>query len=427
MRKALLLLAVLVSACTDPTPAEVRHYITGAWERTVRENPDDEGTLIGLPFPYTVPSPEGMFQEMYYWDTFFTNEGLLADGLTGQARNNTANLLYLVERYGFVPNGSRTWYLSRSQPPFLSLMVASVFAHTRDTLWLRGAYATLRKEYDFWMTRRMTPCGLNRYSGEDAPRWLIDEFVVTGGQRLGTTFTWESQAEHDALGRHFTAEAESGWDFNPRFDRRCEDFCPVDLNALLYAFECHMADFACVLGEDPQPWRSAAAARKERMDALLWDGTCFYDYDWVNGRRSDVLSAAVFTPLFTGMATPEQAGQIAKALSRLEFPYGLAVCEDKPYPYRYQWSYPNTWPPTTFMAVFGLDRYGFKRDARRLARKYIGLVCRSFRMTGRIWEKYDAQQGFSSPGEEYETPEMLGWSAAAYSCLYDYLHPGKKK
>lgn len=422
MKRVLLLAALLVTACADPTPERVRDYIRTSWERTVRVNPEDDGTLIGLPCPYTVPSPEGMFQEMYYWDTYFTNEGLLADGLTELAKGNTTNLLALVDRYGFVPNGSRTWYLSRSQPPFLSLMVASVFHHTRDTFWLQGAYETLRKEYDFWMTRRMTPCGLNRYSGQDAPQWLIDEFVVTGGQRLAAEFTWEDQQEHDALGRHFTAEAESGWDFNPRFDRRCEDFCPVDLNALLYAFEGNMAEFSRTLGLDPGPWEEAAQARKARMDALLWDGACYYDYDWVKGRRSDVLSAAIFTPLFTGMASQGQADGVADALGRLEFPYGLAVCEDKPYPYAYQWSYPNTWPPTTFMAVFGLDRYGHKEQARRLARKYIDLVCRSFKMTGKIWEKYDAVQGFSSPGEEYQTPEMLGWSAATYSCLYDYIH-----
>lgn len=422
MKRLLILLAVLTTSCGSNTPKHVREYVASSWDRTVRENTEDDGTLIGLPFPYTVPSPEGMFQEMYYWDTYFTNEGLLQDGLVDLAKGNTSNLLYMVERFGFVPNGSRTWYLSRSQPPFLSMMVASVFKRTQDTEWLAGACQTLLKEYDFWMKRRITPCGLNRYSGEGAEQWLLDEFVITGGKRLNTEFTPGSQEEHDAIGRNFVAEAESGWDFNPRFLRRCEDFCPVDLNALMYAFEVNMADFSRALGKDPEPWEEAAAHRKELMTALLWDGNCFYDYDWVNGRLSPVVSAAIFTPLYTGMASEEQAKGVAAALKKLEFKHGLAVCEDKPYPYKYQWSYPNTWPPSTFMAVFGLDRYGYTAQARKLAKKYIDLVCRSFKMTGKIWEKYDAVQGFSSPGEEYQTPEMMGWSAATYSCLYDYIH-----
>lgn len=429
-RSIIILSAVLaLSSCTHSTESRVRRYISSSWERSVRFNPQGDSTLIGLPRPFTVPSPLGMFEEMYYWDTFFTNEGLIADGNIQLAKDNTDNILYLVEKYGFMPNGNRTWYLNRSQPPFLSLMVASVYKQTADRQWLHQAYGTLEKEYRFWMETHSCPEGLNRYSGDMAPRWLLDEFVVTGAARLGTDYHPEalSRDEADRIARNFVAEAESGWDFNPRFDRRCEEFCPVDLNSLMYSFEKNMAYFASETGLDETVsgrWEALASSRKEKMMEKMYDSgkKQFFDYDFINDTRSDVISAAVFYPLYTGLLDAEYAGELVKsALSSLEFKYGISVCEDKPYPYEYQWSYPNIWPPTTFIAVFGLDNYGFEKDARRIAGKYLRLVEKSWKQTGTIWEKYDVNLGATSTSKEYDTPEMLGWSAATYVCLSDYL------
>lgn len=146
----------------------VRDFIRTSWDASVQYNPTDSQTLIGLPRPYTVPSVSQTFQELYYWDTYFTNEGLVRDGRLDLAKNNTEDMLYLVDRYGYMPNGSRTWYLNRSQPPFLCMMVDRIFEQTEDTNWLAGAFTTLQKEYDFWMTQRITPVGLNRYSSSQA-------------------------------------------------------------------------------------------------------------------------------------------------------------------------------------------------------------------------------------------------------------------
>lgn len=428
MKKNILFsMVILISSCCSLTKGErqVREYITSSWDRTVRYNPQDSGSLFGLPFRYTVPSPEGMFQEMYYWDTYFTNEGLIADGRIDLAKGNTMNLLSLANRFGFVPNGSRTWYLSRSQPPFLSLMVKSVYDSTKDEVWLKDAYRVLKKEYDFWQTRRMTQCGLNRYAGTGADQALVDEFVVTGGKRLGKDFNalGMTAEEHEKLGRDFTAEAESGWDFNPRFERVCGDFCPVDLNALMYSFEKNMESFSGIIGAGEEDrWASAAEKRRVLIDSLLYDSErrIFFDYNYVTGRRSDIVSAAAFVPLFCGLASEEQAAGIRDAIKKLEYKYGLSVCEQRDYGYDYQWSFPNTWPPTTFMAVFGLDRYGYRSDALRIAEKYLRLVVKSYRRTGTIWEKYDVVSGLKSEGEEYQTPEMLGWSAGTFICLSEY-------
>lgn len=426
------LLLAAATACnpapksTDADIARVRAFIRDSWEGTVRYNPTDSQTLIGLPRPYTVPCASETFQELYYWDTFFANEGLIRDGRLEQARNNVEDMLYLVRRYGFMPNGSRTWYLNRSQPPFLCMMVDRIFEQTRDTAWLARVYPTLRREYDFWMTQRITPCGLNHYSSS-ADDALKQEFVTTAGERLGIDFRQQGLSEPELLrlGAHLAAEAESGWDFNPRFEGRCEDFCPVDLNANLYFYEQAFARYAKLLGDETAAaeWSRTAEMRRERINRLcLADDGIYYDYDYINDRRSTVVSGAVFSLLNAGLPDAQQARRLVKgALRRLEFEYGIAACEDKPYACTYQWSYPNGWPPITYLAIRGLDRYGFTGKARRLARKYVATVVSTFDETHNLWEKYNIREGNVNVSHEYKTPPMLGWSAGTFIYASDYL------
>lgn len=408
---------------------DVREYISSSWDSTVRYNPEDEGTLLGLPCPYTVPCPEGTFQEMYYWDTFFTNEGLLRDGRTELAAGNVENMMYLIQKHGYMPNGSRTWYLNRSQPPYLAWMVESVFDATGDTLWLARAYDVIAKEYDFWVTQRGTSVGLSAYSSS-ADDALAEEFVNTASQRLCHDFRSDCATHEDMLrmGRHFAAEAESGWDFNPRFLRRCEDFCPVDLNANLYHYERLMGRFSKILGGgDEQLWSTRAGRRKELMDRYMkGDDGLYYDYDHVSGTRSPVVSAAVFNLLAAGVPDADDAQALAEAaLARLECSFGLAMCAEGDYGYDYQWSWPYGWAPGAYMAVRGLENYGFSSDAARLAEKYVNSICRIYRRTGTLWEKYDVTDIFADVDAEYETPEMLGWSAGVFVYLSDYLENKK--
>ena len=406
--------------------ARVRDFIRTSWDASVQYNPKDSLTLIGMPRPYTVPSVSRTFQELYYWDTYFTNEGLVRDGRLDLAKNNTDNMLYLVERFGYMPNGSRTWYLNRSQPPFLCMMVDRIFEQTGDTAWLAGAFAVLQKEYDFWMTQRMTPVGLNRYSSSAGDE-LKQEFVTTGGERLRTDFRSRGLSEPELLrlGAHFAAEAESGWDFTPRFERRCEDFCPVDLNANLFLYETLFARYALLAGdaEAARKWTACAEKRRTLINRYcLGEDGIYYDYDFVNDRRSEVVSGAVFSLLCAGVPDAAQARTLVrKSLARLEFEYGVAVCEDRPYAYDYQWSYPNTWPPVVCQAVRGLDAYGYKQDARRIAKKYAAMVVKTFDRTGNLWEKYNVREGNINVSNEYDMPTMLGWSAGTFIYATDYL------
>ena len=238
-----------------------------------------------------------------------------------------------------------------------------------------------------------------------------------------------SDEELYKLGHDFAAEAESGWDMNPRFDRRCGDFCPVDLNSNLYRYETNFAAFAKILGLDDEipQWEQAARSRKEKIMSMCWDPEKrqFYDYDYVNGRRSDVVSAAIFSLLYDEVVDREYADCIKAGLKDLEFEYGIAVCEDKPYDYQYQWSYPNSWPPTTYIAIAGLRNYGYDEDARRIARKYLAMVTKSFGQTGHLWEKYNVTDGTTNVSNEYEMPTMLGWSAGTFIYADEFLKGNK--
>lgn len=147
---------------------KIKEYISSHWSECTRENMHDDGTLIGLPYPYCVPAA-GHFDELYYWDTYFTNIGLILDGKAMLAKNNTDNMLYMVNKYGYYPNGNRTFFLDRSQPPFLSVMVRDIYKYYNDKVWLSSAYETLKKEYDFWNTKRILPTGLNFYNPVPQP------------------------------------------------------------------------------------------------------------------------------------------------------------------------------------------------------------------------------------------------------------------
>ena len=169
MKKCVLLLLALAGATAvcygEKMPANVErlwHHIDSVMPQSVRETPNDEGSVIALPKPYSVPCVKGAFQEMYYWDTYFTNKGLLLLGNVEQAKNNLACITYLIDKFGYMPNGSHKGLLNRSQPPYASLMARDIYDVTRDKEWLRQTVKALEKEYDFWMTKRIAPNGLNR-------------------------------------------------------------------------------------------------------------------------------------------------------------------------------------------------------------------------------------------------------------------------
>jgi alpha,alpha-trehalase len=403
---------------------KVRSFIYKNWSGTIEYNPIDKDGLIGLPKPYNVPSVHGekMFKELYYWDTYFTNLGLLNDNHVEQAKNNVDDILFLVNRFGKMPNGSRFYYLNRSQPPYLSMMVADIYRHSRDKIWLKNAVEILRKEYRFWMTQRITPTGLNRYSRSATRQEKIDmaNYLKTRFKNPAL-LDGLSKKEIITMGSNYTAEAESGWDFNPRFLNRCEDFCPIDLNSNLYLYEKNFAFFYKELGRSSEisKWEKLAKKRKSLINKYCYNKfrNLYYDYDFVNAKKSPVVSAAIFSLLYVGVAAPFQAKGIVKALPLLETEYGLRACEDKHYPLVYQWGETNAWAPLQLLAVKGLMNYKYKADADRISNKYISLVCRNFDSTNNLWEKYNVIDGTVNASNEYKMPAFLGWTAGVFIYL----------
>lgn len=396
---------------------KTEQFIENSWEKCVNQNRSDDGTLIGLPYPYTVPAV-GRFDEIYYWDTYFTNIGLIICGREELAKNNTDNLLYMADRFGFVPNGNRTYYLTHSQPPFLSEMVSDIYKIYRDRVWLSGAYKALEKEYSFWMTERITETGLNTYDTDEDEEHIIG--AVKGYERR-TGLAAEGDAY--SLGRHFLAVCESGWDVTARWGTEIFNNVPVDLNSLMYGFEKNMGYFSSELGgDDAEKWQKRAEKRLELMNKYLLKDGVFLDYNFEKKEHSKVFSAASAYPLFVKAASKEQAAAFVKELNRIEEKYGISAAEKNDIKGRYQWGYPNGWACLQYIVFAGLDNYGYHEDAVRIAKKYVSLADDVFEKTGNLWEKYNVADGnIEVKTECKEMPAMMGWSAGAYIAARHFL------
>lgn len=391
----------------------IQEYIEKTLPMTIRENKEDNDPLLGLPYPYIIPSASGMFQEMYYWDTYFANKGLLLRGDTTQVRNNIDNLRALLDRFGFVLNGSHKGFQYNSQPPFLAMMIRELYDVTGDKAWLKDAYASVKKEHEFWMNKRMTVCGLNRYDCEQLPETWIKNAADCLAERMG----FRPDKTDVELARGMYAAGESGWDCSPRMSYEVYNYAPADLNSLLYAQESQLAFFAAELElhEESAQWKAACEHRASLCRKYLKDEKGnFYDYNVITGQRSTLASAACFYPLYSKMATPAEAEAAVKLLPRIEETYGISCCEKSDQEGVYQWGYPNGWPPTHCIIVEGLLHYGYREDALRIASKYVSLVERCFEQTGHFWEKYNVVDGNVEVADEYKMPAMLGWTFGVY-------------
>ncbi len=393
----------------------IKEYIDTKMPMTLCEQKEDDGPLFGLPHPFNVPCAEGMFREMFYWDTYFTNRGHFAVGNIEQAKNNVDNLIHLVKRFGFVPNASRMEFLNNSQPPFLSDAVREVYAVTGDTEWLRDAYEAIETEYKFWIDNRTDETGLAHYDAIfPLPEWQIERGANMLIERLGYT----PERDREAIARGLFSVGESGWDITPRFTYRTYDFIGIDLNSLIFSMEKNMAYFANILGlsSDADAWEQRAALRAERCRGLLLaDDGLFYDYDKGEGKIKRLYHAASLYPLYFGMATSEEAEDVVqRLLPNIMTEWGILTCERSDERGSFQWGYPNGWPPLQIIAVNGLLRYGYREEALAIADGFVRTIERAFDETGHVWEKYNVVEGNANATAEYETPTMLGWTYGAY-------------
>lgn len=383
--------------------------------------------LIELPYPYTTPCADGMFQEMYYWDTYFTHKCLLSLDREEQVLNNVKNFAFLLEKYGKILNGNRMHYLSRSQPAFFGLMLSDLQEARGDLLSVEQAFSWLEKEYSFWMHNRLAENGLNCYGADVTDEEAIGNVgyfkgLTVDGYVERTGIPLENNAEN---GRNVIAECESGWDFCPRFESQCTRFNPVDLNCLLYADETLLSKWADVLEkkQTAQKYLLLAQARKEKMLALMKKEGVYYDYGFGKEACSDVVSCAGFFPYFVGLDTDKEG--FLKTLGVLERDHGVVACTTKER--IYQWAEPNGWAPLHYVVVASAHRLGLQDVAKRIADKYLAVTDKIFEKTQRLWEKFNAETGTLDVASEYGTPEMLGWSAGVYIAFYHYRESGYTK
>lgn len=392
----------------------INDYIKQEFQKTIRNQKEDSGSLIGLPYPYTVPCPDEAFLEMYYWDTYFTNVGLITEGNIELAKNNVDNMLWMVEKYGFMPNGNRDYYLNRSQPPFLWRAVKDVFDVILDKEWLGTSYQTLCKEYEFWQTKRLAPNGLNFYGNhegltEERVQALYKDFTKRSGG-----FTAENYETKVKMAHSIRTFVESGWDCNSRFGLDGQYFNPVELNSLLYGFESQMAEFSGILkNTEDEIWIKRAENRKEKMNEFLWsdEKNMYLDRNFKTGEYSKVISAASLYPFFVKLTLDKENAK--SIFEQLFLEYGISACADGEYVNGFQWDYPNIWPPMQYIAYVACVNCGLLNEAEEIKNTYIKLIETNFQNTGKLWEKYNGITGEVS-NDDYNAPTMMGWTAGIY-------------
>ena len=408
-------------------------HVNALWPVLTRhpDSVDARSSLIPLPNPYVVPG--GRFREIYYWDSYFTMQGLVKSGHTDLVKNMLDNFAHLIMTVGHIPNGNRTYYLTRSQPPYFAAMVA-LYAGATDSTQALPYLEALEREHAFWMDgadqlkpgqfyRRAVrmPEGvvLNRYwDDSDEPRpesYRPDvEIGMTLPESLRANFY-----------RNVRASAESGWDFSSRWMRDPKDLrtlettelLPVDLNSLLYNAESVIAAlraFRKGAGDEEVARRFTrlADARRDAIHNLMYEPSrgFFYDVRWRTGERVlDRPSLAAAAPLYFGVATPDQGVRTAARLEA-EFlkPGGFVTTN---FNSGQQWDGPNGWPPLEWLTIEGVRRYRRDDLADQATTRWLNLIQRTYRATGRMMEKYDVvNPNRKAGGGEYPTQDGFGWT-----------------
>jgi alpha,alpha-trehalase len=436
--------------------------------------------LLYLEHKYVVPG--GRFNEMYGWDSYFIVRGLLRAGRVELARGMVDNFFFEIEHYGAMLNANRTYYLTRSQPPFLSSMFVEVYdvlqkSGRADPGWLAKAYVDLEKEYEMWNRdpHRAGETGLSRYYdfGEGPPPEAAQD--ETGFYRKVATYFFfhpaqsdsyivESSADamHPAAGATYTQQVceaaattpgscekprefklssdyykgdrsmrESGFDVSFRFGpfgAATHHYAPVCLNSLLYKTEKDLEQISLWLGHaaDAEKWSHRAEERKKLISRYLWDDKAgfFFDFNLQTGQRSSYRYATTFYPMWAGLATPDQAKAVVKNLVAFEKPGGLAMSAEDT---GAQWDLPYGWGNIEMLAVDGLRRYGFNADADRISYEFLSMVAENFRRDGNIREKYNVVTRSSEAHVElgYQVNVVgFGWTNAAFLELVQGLPKG---
>ncbi|WP_395051258.1 trehalase family glycosidase [Flavobacterium sp.] len=444
---------------------------------------NDEGGILALAlkkegqnvrgYPFVVPGAR--FNEMYGWDSYFENIGLLIDGKLELAQSMVENFAYQITHYGKILNANRSYYLTRTQPPFYSSMIREVFEkmQIKDYKWLREKLQICIKEYEsVWMEsgKRLTENGLNRYFAQgiglppetesghyddilksfaDEANLSIPEYEKLYYQRKIDNKTLDAYFVHDRSVR------ESGHDTTYRLEAICADLNVVELNAMLYKYETDFAELIVSHFDDKfeyntttynqKYWTEKAVSRKILMNQYLWNEqeSCFFDYNLKTQKQNIFLSATSFFPLWANCATQEQADKmIEKCLPKLIYLGGIAGCSEEALSnisddqMQRQWDFPNGWPPHQMVIWQGLFNYGYEEKAQELIYRWLWMISKNAAdYNGTVPEKYDvvsashkvfAEYGNQGTDFEYISREGFGWMNASFQLGLSLLNKDLK-
>ncbi len=418
----------IASDFQSDTSKTVVEHINSLWDVLTRQ-PDasNNGTLIPLPKSYVVPG--GRFREVYYWDSYFTLLGLQKSERWDLIENMVDNFSYIIQTKGFIPNGNRTYYQGRSQPPFYSLMV-KVLAEGKGVGTLKKYLPYLKNEYSFWMDgakdlndkqsayRRAVRLDdgtiLNRY-WDDIPKPRPESFR----EDVALIKSMENGGETEY--RHIRAAAESGWDFSSRWFKdgqymasiHTTDILPVDLNALIYHLEETLSEAYLEAGDstNASAMRAIADLRKTNLTKYFWNSTAgiFKDYDFIEKKQTDVPSLATMYPLFFNMATEVQADSVANVIQRDFLQVGGVTTSLNST--GQQWDAPNGWAPLQWITIKGLRNYEHTALADTIKNRWVNINIDVYKKTGKMVEKYNVYElDLEGGGGEYPVQDGFGWT-----------------
>lgn len=415
----------------------INEHIHSLWDKLTHKTDATKGTLIDLPHPYVVPG--GRFRELFYWDSYFTMLGLQVAKRNDLSKYIVDNFAYLIDEFGFIPNANRTYFLSRSQPPYFSLMVSLL---AEDNPQLQATYLPqLKKEYEFWMSGSALLSDTNKainHVVRFADGVVLNRYWDRSDQPRPESY-WEdtelsiAETNKNQLYRNIRSACTSGWDFSSRWLAKPSDMrtikttaiVPVDLNCLLWHLEVKIAEISTLINDaaTAELFRDKASNRFYGIQKYLWNEQlkAFTDFDLELNAPSPILTAAMAYPLFFRIAEQTQAQEVSQHLAEKFIKDGgmLTTLTTT----GQQWDAPNGWAPLQWTAFKGLKNYGFEKLANQIATNWLTNVERVFQSTGKIMEKYNVvDTTLTAGGGEYPNQDGFGWTNGVYLKLKNELN-----
>jgi alpha,alpha-trehalase len=435
----------------------IHQHITALWDVLTRKPYPDSGQSSLIPLPYSFIVPGGRFREIYYWDSYFTMLGLQVSKRVDLIENMVKNFAHLLNTVGHIPNGNRTYYIGRSQPPFFALMV-KLLSEEKGKDVLVQYLPALELEYVFWMKgsnilRSQTPKprgGANPTNADEFLQNAINHAVLLPNNAILNRY-WdendtprpesykedvetahESGEDPSVIYRHIRAAAESGWDFSSRWFKdgqslstiHTTDIIPIDLNCLLVNLEKTLAEAYLLLGKQDIAtlFLETAKVRQATIDTYCWNEEkgFYFDYDFVENKQTVHYSLAAVFPLFFNLATPKQAETVAAIIEK-DFLKTGGVTTTLTHTGQ-QWDAPNGWAPLQWTTYKGLCNYGFHDLANRIKTNWLRANQVIYEKTGKMTEKYNVfEQNLEAGGGEYPLQDGFGWTNGVYLALSESL------